>query len=224
MKTFRRFGILNIIVLYVTYIGCKIPSIVQVSDIKTAPKAYTNSVDSSNSADIKWRDFFNDKNLVTLIDTAIRSNADVLLTMQDIEIAKNKVRMKDALLHPAVIAGGALALDKVGRYTSQGAGDASAEITPGRVVPELLTDINLGFQASWEADIWGKLRNSKIAAYTKYLSTVEGKNFVLTNLVSEIANSYYELLSLDNQLEIIRQSIQLQKNQVIFQKIRCILI
>jgi NodT family efflux transporter outer membrane factor (OMF) lipoprotein len=70
----------------------------------------------------------------------------------------------------------------------------------------------IGLYAHWEADIWKKLHNAKKAAVTRYLSTVEGKNFVLTSLIAEIANAYYELLALDNQLDIVRQNIELQKN------------
>ena len=69
-------------------------------------------------------------------------------------------------------------------------------------------------------DVWKKLRNAKKAAITRYLSTVEGRNFVVTNLVAEVANSYYELLALDNQLEIVRQNIGLQKNALEIVKIQ----
>ena len=55
------------------------------------------------------------------------------------------------------------------------------------------------------------MRNSKKAAVTRYLSTIEGKNFVITNLVAEIANSYYELLALDNQLEIVTANYRVAK-------------
>jgi outer membrane protein, multidrug efflux system len=61
-------------------------------------------------------------------------------------------------------------------------------------------------------DAWKKLRNSKKAAVTRYLASVEGKNFVITNLIAEIANNYYELLALDNQLDIVNQTIKLQQN------------
>ena len=46
----------------------------------------------------------------------------------------------------------------------------------------------------------------------EYLSSVEGKNFMVTNLISEIANSYYELEALDNKLDIIEQNLELQKD------------
>jgi NodT family efflux transporter outer membrane factor (OMF) lipoprotein len=79
-------------------------------------------------------------------------------------------------------------------------------------MPDPLTDFSIGAYANWEVDIWNKLHTAKKAAVTRYLATVEGKNFVLTNLVAEVATSYYELQALDNQLLIVKQNIALQKN------------
>jgi len=69
-------------------------------------------------------------------------------------------------------------------------------------------------------DIWKKLRNSKKAAVTRYLASVEGKNFVVTNLIAEIADNYYELLALDSQLDIVKQNIQLQTNALEIVKVQ----
>jgi len=214
MKRIRILYRLCILLICLVYASCNIPKELQVNNNKVTPSSFVDSKDTVNSAQINWREFFVDKNLVSLIDTAIKNNPDVLMTLQEIEIARNRVMSRDALLSPSISAGGGLGLEKVGRYTSQGAGDASAEIIPGKIVPEHLTDFLIGFHASWEADIWGKIRSSKKAAFTRYLGSIEGKNFVITNLVAEVANSYYELLSIDNQLEIIRESIQLQKSQL----------
>jgi NodT family efflux transporter outer membrane factor (OMF) lipoprotein len=169
---------------------------------------------------IQWRNFFIDKNLVTLIDTALKNNQDLMITLQEIDIAKNDIRFRRGALKPTVGARVGAGVEKVGRYTSQGAGDASTEIKPGMEVPDPLMDYTAAAYATWEVDIWKKLRNAKKAAITRYLSTVEGKNFVITNLVAEVANSYYELLSLDNQLDIIRQNIGLQKNALEIVKIQ----
>jgi outer membrane protein, multidrug efflux system len=192
--------------------GCKIVEPVQNTRILEQPKTFAAETDSLNTAEIKWKDYFTDINLIALIDTALTNNFDLLSALQEIEIARNDARFKKGLLYPTVTAGAGYSLEKVGRYTSQGAGDASAEITPGQMVPENLSDFNLGLHASWEADIWGKLRNSKKAAFSRYLSSVEGENFVVTNLVAEIANAYYELLSLDYELKYIREAITLQQN------------
>jgi len=192
--------------------GCKAPALVEAPKSKTAPQAYTNSGDTTNSATIQWRTFFADKNLVSLIDTALKNNQELSITLQEIEIASNEISSRQGAILPRVEAGGGIGVEKVGRYTSQGAGDASTEIKPGTEVPEWLPDYRFSAYANWEVDVWKKLRNSKKAAINRYLATIEGKNFVVTNLIAEIANSYYELLALDNQLDIVTQTIRLQQN------------
>jgi len=87
-------------------------------------------------------------------------------------------------------------------------------------MPDPLPDYLVGLYANWEVDIWHKLRNAKKSAYTRYLSSVEGKNFVVTSLVAEISNSYYELLALDNQLDMVRKNIELQTNALAIVKIQ----
>ena len=200
--------------------SCKVPAITQATENKTVPDSYGAGGDTSNMAVLPWRRFFTDKNLVNLIDTALLHNQELNITFQEIETAKNDVLFRQGPLRPYLSARLGAAVEKVGRYTSQGAGDASTEIKPGIEVPEVLGDYTPTLYASWEVDIWKKLRNAKKAAITRYLSTIEGKNFVLTNLVAEVANSYYELLALDNQLEIVQQSINLQKNALEIVKIQ----
>ena len=68
-----------------------------------------------------------------------------------------------------------------------------------------------GLSSSWEIDIWGKLRKASKSAYYEYLASVEARNFAKTQLIAEITNNYYELLALDNQLEIVEQYIQTLK-------------
>jgi len=192
--------------------GCKVPAIPESAEPKPVPGFYDQKVDTINTADIQWRKFFTDKNLLRLIDTALKNNQELLITFQEIEIARNDIRFRHGAIMPSVGLRGGIGVEKVGRYTSQGAGDASTEITPGKEVPESLMDYTVAATANWEVDIWKKLRNAKKAAITRYLATMEGKNFVITNLVAEVANSYYELLALDNQLKIVQQNIGLQKN------------
>jgi multidrug efflux system outer membrane protein len=195
-------------------VSCSVPKLVTANQTATLPETYISSTDTNNVAKITWKPFFNDPKLIALIDTAIHNNLDVLMTAQEIEIAKSKVRFASGKLLPSVNAGFGAGVEKVGRYTSQGAGDASADITPGQGVPDNLTNIQFGFQAGWEADVWGKLKNAKKSAYTNYLSSIEGKKWVTTNLIAEVANSYYELVGLHAQLNIINESIVLQNKQL----------
>jgi len=214
--------ILTIVIICssIIFCSCKVPALVTTPAQKTPPSSYSSSQDTMNSAALPWNDFFTDKYLANLIDTAVRNNQELLTTLQEIEIARNDVRVRAGQLRPFATGGASAGIDKVGRYTSQGAGDASTEIKPGQPVPDWLQDYAFGAHAYWEVDIWKKLRNAKKAAVARYLSTIEGKNFVVTNLVAEIANSYYELRALDNQLIIVRRAIGLQDSALEVMKIQ----
>jgi multidrug efflux system outer membrane protein len=102
---------------------------------------------------------------------------------------------------PSVGIRGGAGVEKVGRYTNIGTSEATTDVAPETETPEPLPDYMLTAFASWEVDIWRKMRNVKKAAVSRYLSSVEGKNFLVTNLIAEIATPYYELLALDNQLD-----------------------
>ena len=175
---------------------------------------------NNNSGTTPWRQFFTDPNLVALIETALKNNQELMITLQEIEIAKSGVLAKKGRLTPTVSAGIGAGVKKAGRYTSEGAGDATTEIEPGKEMPDPLGNFEGGLMANWEVDIWKKLRTEKDAAVAHYLSTVEGKNFVLSNLIEEVADNYYELLALDNQLDIIQQYTKLQQRALEISKIQ----
>ncbi|RYD84478.1 MAG: TolC family protein, partial [Sphingobacteriales bacterium] len=198
--------------LCMAFASCKVPAITQLPEKAQVPTTFNNTTDTTNVASLPWRSFFTDPNLVNLIDTALKNNQELMSTLQEIEIAKNDIGFRKGQILPVVGARLGAGVEKVGRYTSQGAGDATTEIEPGREMPDPLPDFAASIYANWEVDIWKKLHNSKKASVMRYLATVEGKNFVLTNLIAEIANSYYELLALDNQLDIVKQTISLQNN------------
>src|SRR5258708_6630848 len=135
MNLFRKYKNIAVIVLCVLYASCKMPTFAPNTNAKSLPQSFNSSKDSVNSAEIKWKDFFTDKNLIALIDTALKNNLDVLITLQEIEIAKSNVMFRKGLLFPNVNFAGTTSLEKTGDYTSQGAGDRSADITPGLLVP-----------------------------------------------------------------------------------------
>ena len=200
--------------------SCKTPASLAITANKAVPESFNTNKDTTSIATISWKNYFKDKNLTDLIDIALQNNQELMITLQEIEIAKNDIRMRKGRLLPSIGVGIGAGVEKVGRYTSQGAGDATTQIMPDTEFPDPLGDFKVATYAHWEVDIWKKLRNSKKAAVSRYLSTIEGKNFVVTNLVAEIADSYYELLSLDSQLAIVKQNIELQKNALEIVKIQ----
>lgn len=220
MYKYKLYGGIGLLSICLAIGSCKVPAIVEAKENRSVPESYNNSTDSTNMSAIQWRQFFTDKNLADLIDTALKNNQELKITLQEIEIARNEIKPRQGALLPSVGYRAGIGVEKVGRYTSQGAGDATTEIKPGKEMPDPLMDYTVAAVANWEIDIWKKLRNAKQAAITRYLSTVEGRNFVITNLIAEIANSYYELLALDNQLLIVKQNIELQKSALEIVKVQ----
>lgn len=189
------------------------PGVVHRTEKRYLPQAYTGSrVDSVNSARIHWREFFHDSSLVALIDTALRNNQEYNIVLQEIEVARNESRARKGEYLPFVNASLGAGLDKVGEYTRLGAVEASGEIAPGKSFPDPLTDLTIAANISWEVDVWKRLRNAKKSAVHRYLATIEGKNFMVTRLIGEVAQAYYELLALDSQLEILQQNIGVQQD------------
>ncbi len=194
------------------YASCKVPDLGRKTERRDVPASYGSTADSINTARKGWRDFFRDPYLVALIDTALKNNQELNITLQEINIARNEVRARKGEYLPFLGLKGGAGVDKVARYTNIGAMEANTEIKPGKEMPDPLPDFLFGAYANWEVDIWHKLRNAKKAAVSRYLSSVDGKNFMVTNLIAEVANSYYELLVLDKQLDILNKNIEIQNN------------
>ena len=192
--------------------GCITPQKSVITENRSVPLSYSTSIDSTNIVKLNWKRYFNDENLIALIDTAVKKNQELNITLQEIEINRNEIRSRKGEYLPFVGVRAGAGVEKEGRFTRFGAVDENLDIEPGTAFPQPFTDYMAGLYASWEVDIWKKLRNAKKAALMRYLGSVEGKNFLVTNLISEIANSYYELMALDNLLDIIEKNVAIQTN------------
>ena len=205
--------------LALTTQACSIPLLISKKADTQLPAQYNTQTavsDSAqateNTANVQWKDFFEDPHLSALIDTAVANNKEVNILMQRISIASNEIQARKGEYLPFVSFGAGIDAEKVGGYTRNGAVEESLEIKEGKAFPEPLGNYQFGLQASWELDVWKKLRNATKVATMEYMASIEGKNFLVTNLVAEIANAYYELVALDNQLENLEQNIKIQQN------------
>jgi NodT family efflux transporter outer membrane factor (OMF) lipoprotein len=210
---FKYFGVAFIAVMFT---ACTVPSALTIhnTENKTTPEAFpkTTPQDSVNTGKIQWREFFRDPYLAALIDSALRNNQELNITLREITIAQNEIRARKGEYLPFLGAGAEGGFEKPGKYTPIGALEENVNVREGEKFPDPLPNYMIGLNASWEVDIWKKLRNARKSAVHRYLSSVEGKNFMVTNLIAEIATSYYELMALDNQLDILRQNIEIQTN------------
>jgi NodT family efflux transporter outer membrane factor (OMF) lipoprotein len=170
------------------------------------PDTFGDAPEAENSARLDWREFFADPHLVALIDAALANNQELNINVQEMLVASNEIMSRRGEYMPSLGVQGGAGVDRVGRYTSQGQGDER------HGVPANLQGYSFGLYASWEVDVWSRLRNAASAARYRYLATREGRDFMVTRLVAEIATRYYELMALDRQLEIVRNNVRLQQS------------
>lgn len=175
-------------------------------DVPQSFGALASSPGPSVAVQQRWDAFFADPNLRKLITEALENNQQLNIQLQDIIISQNNVAAIRGEYTPRLDAVVGAGVEKVGEYTTQGVSDEA------HGVPKPLPDFRFGFVASWETDIWSRLRNARKAANIRYEATIQERNFLITEIVAEIANSYYDLVALDNQIEILDRNIELQKN------------
>jgi len=176
------------------------------------PGEFPEAGGQASAAEMEWRTFFHDERLATIIESALENNQELNILLQEIEVSKAEVLRRKGAYLPFITLGAGAGVEKVGEYTRDGSVEENLEIKEGKDFPEPLPDFRFAAEFSWELDIWKKLRNEKKAATMRFLATREGRNFMITNLVAEIAGSYYELMALDNQLTILTQMIEVQQN------------
>lgn len=185
--------------------SCKLPAPLLNTTKVNIPKTYSGPTDTTQqlaSKDV----FFKDSLLKKLIDDAMQNNFDLLAAQQRIEAAKSNVLLSRSALAPNVGINTFGSNTKYGRYTMDGAGNATTPEVPSPIVPSYM----LGINSSWEVDLWGKLKQKRRAAQLRYYSTEMGKNLLMTQVLSEIAYRYYDLVAWDEELKIIKNNVKLQ--------------
>ena len=142
---------------------------------------------------LPYKSFFADAILRTLIDSAVVNNIDLQVGLKNIDIARQTLNSA-----------------KLGYLPSLSIGVQETRTTPSdNGVQTTRQDYIASASASWEADIWGKIRSRNKSALASYLKTEEATKAVRTRLVADVATGYYNLLMLDSQLDISRKNLAL---------------
>lgn len=167
-----------------------------------------------NSALIPKAAFYSDIYLYDLISQALEGNQELRILAEEIRIANYETYARSGEYRPFVTGGVGVGIDKPGQFTRGGAVEDQLEVAPGREFPEPLPNFLVGSQISWELDIWKRLRNAQQAAAMRYLGSREGRNYVVTRLVAEIAENYFQLMALDNRLATLEKTIEIQQSSL----------
>jgi len=161
-----------------------------------------------------WAVFFADTALKALIGDALRHNNDLQAAVKNIDAAELTQRQA-----------------RLGNVPSVGLGASASDARPSdnsfdhRGVVEAiqqthLTDYTVAASLSWEADIWGKIRNQKAAALAAYLATDEARKALQTRIINDLSKGYYNLLLLDAQLAIAQRNIALADSTLTLVKLQ----
>jgi outer membrane protein, multidrug efflux system len=160
----------------------------------------TLSGDTLSIANLAWADYFKDENLQTLIKDGLVNNNDMLVALSRIKTAEISLDMAKAANLPTLSVAGQISHTR----TSSGKN--------GTDVLGYTNNVNqLGFSATWEMNLWGKINSQKRAKYASMLNSKMYASLVQTNIVSNVARLYYSLLALDEQLRITKETIGLLK-------------
>ncbi|WP_269235394.1 TolC family protein [Flavobacterium flavigenum] len=197
--------IVMIAILIVTFISCKVSK-----DIETPKDAFPEnfrsasvSGDTTSIGDVEWKKFFTEQDIVKLIDSAVTRNNDLQIAQKNIEIAQYRFTQSKWGNVPQVNL-------FVNASTSNPSDNSFTGLNLSQAIgAKHIDDYSAGASLSWEADIWGKIRNQKKGAYASYLQSSEVKKALQTTIVANVSKGYYNLLMLDAQLEIAKKNVQL---------------
>lgn len=161
--------------------------------------------DSTGIARLPWKEIFTDAVLQRHISKALENNLDIRIALQNITSAEAYLKQSRAAYVPTLTASPGYTFQTQSLNTQFG-----QIIGERRYVNQFDITANLG----WEADVWGKLKGQKKAQMATYLGTVAAHQAVKSSLVASVATAYYQLLSLDEQKKIIKNTIEVRKKNL----------
>lgn len=176
------------------------------------PQVQIPAATSSNSnsfGDLRWYEVFQDETLIELIQTATSDNFDVLIAANRILQTGEEVRIVRGQLLPQA---------ELGFVPQRGINNVNVLIQGDRARPATIYTLSGG--ASWEIDLWGKLRSQTRAARANFLAAKENRDVVVQSLVTTLAQTYISLRELDNELEIAKGNLKTVQESLELTQIR----
>ncbi|OOQ59595.1 TolC family protein [Mucilaginibacter pedocola] len=162
------------------------------------------SADTASVGDIEWKNFFADATLQKLIDSAITKNYDMQIAVKNIESSQLLFKQVKWDYVPTVGLNVTASSNRPSDNSVTGLSIAQFGIGTSHV-----EDYSANLALSWEADIWGKIKNRQRLALAQYLQTAEAKKAIQTTIVAQVSQGYYNLLMLDEQLNIAQKNVKL---------------
>jgi len=178
------------------------------------PPVYLAATDSDaavgvRAVDVAWRAFFRDPRLDTLIATALRSNRDMVIAVEQIEVARGQYRIQRSDRLPAPVASGSASRSHAGAEASGvGAAVTADRLSVGVSVP------------AFELDFWGRVRDLSESARARYLATVQAQRAFRLSLIQDVASTYLAWVEATEQIRLAEQTVQSRQEGVRIAQVR----
>jgi outer membrane protein, multidrug efflux system len=185
--------------------GCTLGPDYQRPDIKSPAAFQYEPKESAATADTLWWKQFQDPVLEQLIAEALQHNTNVQIAAANVEQAAGLLLQTRSQLFPTL------------GYGASATRERSREPAFAAQIPNYPNPTSVyqaALQASWEIDLWGRIRRQSEAAYANVLATDEARRGVILSLVGQVANSYLQLRGLDAQLDVAKKTLQTYKESV----------
>jgi len=156
----------------------------------------------------RWWTTFNEPPLTALIDEALANNLDLQVAMARIDAARSQVTLARTNLYPTVNVGVDAGRARVSRV-------GPSPIPQG--FPATGDDYRLGLNASYELDLWGKYRAAAGAAQNDLLATEFARETVRSAVAAAVAQTYFQLIAADAQLQLLEDTLKLREQTVALQ-------
>ncbi len=161
---------------------------------------------TADTVSLPWKAFFKDPQLVALVHKALEKNTDIRVAMLSLRQTELSYKQAKLQLLPSVD----LTAGTNRNWLSQNSLNGS--LSQQFAGTNYMDDFNAAINLSWEADIWGKAKMQKEEARANYFMQKENLDALRTRIIAEVAQAYYNLVSLDEQLRVAVQNTDLSEN------------
>ncbi|MFO0828976.1 MAG: efflux transporter outer membrane subunit [Phycisphaerales bacterium] len=158
----------------------------------------TTVPDAESIADLKWFEVYSDEHLQDLIQTALVQNYDLRVAVARVDAARANLGITQSYQYPTFGVGGGFTNVQFSRNGLVNIPSGNRQADFGSVFLSLFP---------YEIDIWGRLRRATEASQAEMLATDWNRNAVVTTLVSDVATAYFNLLELDMELAIAKDTL-----------------
>lgn len=143
----------------------------------------------------EWRQFFVAPTLGALIETALNNNRDLRMAIWRVEVAQSQYRVQHADLFPQLSGDAGALRTQAPAFLSSTGKNVTSNLYGGFI------------SASWEIDLWGRVRNLNAAALDTWLATDEARRAVTLSLIAEVANTWLVGRELDERIMLASRTI-----------------